>query len=377
MPRLCPRDPAPPDGRLPTAALAESAGRRSACTSTCRSARCAAATATSTPTRRSSSGRAGCLAGDVRRRRRSSEVRLARRVLGDRDLPVRHGVLRRRDADPAAARRPRRRARRGSATEFGLAADAEVTTESNPDSVDAADLAALASRRHQPDLVRHAVGGTACAARSSTAPTTPRACRTVGRWARAAGFEQVSLDLIYGTPGETLDDWQRSVDGGARAGPRPRERLRADRRGGYGAGARIAAARSPMPDDDDLADKYELADELLAARGLQLVRGVATGPATAARGAGTTSATGAAPTGGASGPGAHSHVGGVRWWNVKHPAAYADRIAARRSPADGPRGARRRDAAGRAGAARDAAARLGSRCGSLDAAGRGRRTRRW
>ena len=35
------------------------------------------------------------------------------------------------------------------------------------------------------------------------------------------------------------------------------------------------------------------------------------------------------------GPGAHSHVGGVRWWNVKHPAAYADRIAAGLSPAAG------------------------------------------
>jgi oxygen-independent coproporphyrinogen-3 oxidase len=35
------------------------------------------------------------------------------------------------------------------------------------------------------------------------------------------------------------------------------------------------------------------------------------------------------------GPGAHSHVGGVRWWNVKHPAAYAGRIAADESPAAG------------------------------------------
>ncbi len=57
------------------------------------------------------------------------------------------------------------------------------------------------------------------------------------------------------------------------------------------------------------------------------------------------------------GPGAHSHVGGVRWWNVKHPAAYADRIGADRSPAPGPRGAGRRGPPRRAGAARAAAAR--------------------
>ena len=88
----------------------------------------------------------------------------------------------------------------------------------------------------------------------------------------------------------------------------------------------------PAPDDDDLADKYLLADELLAAAGSAGTRS-ATGPRARRSAAGTTSATGAATTGGASGRAPTSHVGGIRWWNVRHPAAYAARLAAGASPA--------------------------------------------
>ncbi len=111
-----------------------------------------------------------------------------------------------------------------------------------------------------------------------------------------------------------------------------------------------------------------LADEALAAAGLRLVRGVQLGKRRRTRGAGTTWLywTGADWWG--VGPGAHSHVGGVRWWNVKHPTAYADAHRRRVSPGARPRGARRRDPAGRAGAARDPAAR--------GAAGRRARRRR-
>ena len=88
----------------------------------------------------------------------------------------------------------------------------------------------------------------------------------------------------------------------------------------------------PMPDDDDLADKYVVADEAFTAAGLGWyeVSNWASGPDTRC-GHNRLYWTGADWWG--VGPGAHSHVGGVRWWNVKHPSAYAARIAAGSSPA--------------------------------------------
>ena len=87
-----------------------------------------------------------------------------------------------------------------------------------------------------------------------------------------------------------------------------------------------------MPDDDDLADKYLAADAALSAAGLEWyeVSNWATGPDQTSR-HNLLYWTGADWWG--FGPGAHSHVGGVRWWNVKHPAAYAARLAEALSPA--------------------------------------------
>ena len=89
---------------------------------------------------------------------------------------------------------------------FGLAADAEVTTESNPDSIDAAGLAALAEAGVTPRLVRHAIGGAARAAHVLERTHDPENVARRVAEARAAGLS-VSLDLIYGTPGESADDW--------------------------------------------------------------------------------------------------------------------------------------------------------------------------
>jgi oxygen-independent coproporphyrinogen-3 oxidase len=87
-----------------------------------------------------------------------------------------------------------------------------------------------------------------------------------------------------------------------------------------------------MPDEDDLADKYAVADERLSAAGLGWyeVSNWARDDAARCR-HNLLYWTGADWWG--VGPGAHSHVGGVRWWNVRHPAAYADRIAGGVSPA--------------------------------------------
>jgi oxygen-independent coproporphyrinogen-3 oxidase len=98
--------------------------------------------------------------------------------------------------------------------------------------------------------------------------------------------------------------------------------------------ARVRRGQLPEPDEDDLADKYELADDLLTAAGLGWyeVSNWARTPQHACR---HNLAYWRGQDWWGAGPGAHSHVGGVRWWNAKHPAAYATRLAAGQSPAVG------------------------------------------
>ena len=103
-----------------------------------------------------------------------------------------------------------------------------------------------------------------------------------------------------------------------------------------------------MPDEDDLADKYLLTDERLAAAGYEWYEVSNWARDEAARCRHNLGYWRGADWWGA-GPGAHSHVGGVRWWNVKHPAAYADRLGRRRQPGARPRGAGRRRPAGSSG----------------------------
>ena len=129
------------------------------------------------------------------------------------------------------------------------------------------------------------------------------ACASAVAEARAAGFEHVNLDLIYGTPGETDDDWRRSLDAALATGAGPRVGVRADRRGrALGWRRRSAAASCRCPTTTSLADRYLMADETLSRSRLRLVRGLATGRVAGRRSAGTTCSTGAAPTGGASAP---------------------------------------------------------------------------
>jgi oxygen-independent coproporphyrinogen-3 oxidase len=160
-------------------------------------------------------------------------------------------------------------------------------------------------------------------------PGRPEACVAE---AHAAGFEHVNLDLIYGTPGESDDDWQASLDAVVGAGPDHVSAYALIVEEGTRLAARIKRGELPMTDDDVLADRYVQADETLAGAGYGWyeVSNWATDSAAECR-HNLLYWTGADWWG--IGPGAHSHVGGVRWWNVKHPAAYADRLAADASPA--------------------------------------------
>ena len=257
-----------------------------------------------------------------------AELRLARRVLGTE-------TCRPRRSSSAGARRPCCR-RATWATAAGrprgvrAAPGAEVTTEANPDSVTPESLAALRAAGFTRMSFGMQSAATHVLATLDRTHTPGRAVAAVAE-AKAAGFEHVNLDLIYGTPGESLGDWAGSLDAALAAGAGPRLGLRADHRGRHPALGAHPPRGAPAPDDDDLADKYQLADERLEAAGLRWyeVSNWATDPAAECR-HNQLYWTGADWWG--VGPGAHSHVGGTRWWNVRHPSAYAERLGAGVSP---------------------------------------------
>jgi putative oxygen-independent coproporphyrinogen III oxidase len=214
--------------------------------------------------------------------------------------------------------------------EFGLADGAEVTTEANPDSVNERSLAQL----RETGFTRISLGMQSAAEHvlavldRSHSPGRAEQCVA---WARAAGFAHVSLDLIYGTPGESAADWERSVRSAIEAGPDHISAYALTVETGTRLAARVRRGELAPPDDDDMADRYLAADELLASAGMRWyeISNWAAGPASACQ---HNLLYWSGGNWWGVGPGAHSHVGGTRWWNVRHPAAYASRIAAAASP---------------------------------------------
>ncbi len=217
-------------------------------------------------------------------------------------------------------------------THFGLADHAEVTTEANPDSVDERMLDELRSG----GFTRISLG------MQSTAPNvlrilerthTPGASLEMARAAARQGFEHVNLDLIYGTPGESDHDLRRSVEEAIDAGVDHVSAYSLIVEDGTPLARRVRRGELPRPDDDVAADRYAIVDDLLAAAGLRWYE----------------VSNWARPGGECRhnlgywhdddwwgiGPGAHSHRAGERWWNVKHPRTYADRLAAGHSPEEG------------------------------------------
>jgi oxygen-independent coproporphyrinogen-3 oxidase len=260
------------------------------------------------------------------------EVRLARKVLGDDPRPVRTVFVG--GGTPTllpAADLVRMLA--AIRAEFSLADDCEVTTEANPESVNPAYLAELreggfnrvsfgmqSARPHVLKILD----------RTHT-PGRPEECVSE---ARAAGFDHVNLDLIYGTPGESDADWQASLDAAVGAGPDHVSAYALIVEEGTQLARRIRRGEVPMTDDDVHADRYLMTEQALSAAGFSWyeVSNWATSDAGRClhnelywRGADWWGA----------GPGAHSHVGGVRWWNVKHPGAYAQALGDGRSPGAG------------------------------------------
>jgi len=258
-----------------------------------------------------------------------AEIGFARKVLGDRDMPVRT-VFFGGGTPTLLAPGAFGEILRAIDAEFGLAPGAEVTAEANPESVTEASLAELRVQgvTRMSFGMQSAVPGVLAVLDRVHQPGRPLAC---ARWARAAGFEHVSLDLIYGTPGEADDDWRRSVAAAVSAGPDHVSAYALTVEDGTRLAARVRRGELTAPDDDMLAGRYVLADDMFAEAGYRWYEISNWAAGDAARCAHNVLYW----TGGdwwGIGPGAHSHVGGTRWWNVRHPAAYGARIGNGVSP---------------------------------------------
>jgi oxygen-independent coproporphyrinogen-3 oxidase len=259
-----------------------------------------------------------------------AEIRLARDVLGDQPppvstiffgggtptlLPAEHlGVIVREIVET-----------------FGVRRDVEITTEANPESVTPAYFENLRAN----GFTRVSIGMQSAVPRvlevldRKHRPGRPEAAVAE---ARAAGFEHVNLDLIYGSPYETEADWQASLDAAIASGADHISAYALVVEAGTALARQVASGVVPAPDDDVLADRYVQADDALGAAGYSWyeVSNWALTPADHCRhnelywqGANWWGF----------GPGAHSHVGEVRWWNVKHPARYGALVTAGHSPA--------------------------------------------
>src|SRR6266545_4498068 len=149
---------------------------------------------------------------------------------------------------------------------WGLAPGAEVTTEANPESVTPTSLAELRAA----GFTRISLGMQSAAAHVLAVLDrrhTPGRAAAAAAEARAAGFDQVNLDLIYGTPGETAADFAGSLAMALDAGVDHVSAYALIVEDGTRLAARMRRGELPYPDDDVVADRYLVADYTLTGAG--------------------------------------------------------------------------------------------------------------
>ncbi|AKK03638.1 coproporphyrinogen III oxidase, anaerobic [Corynebacterium epidermidicanis] len=197
----------------------------------------------------------------------------------------------------------------------------EITTESNPESTSPEFFAGL----KEAGFTRISLGMQSAAShvlRILERTHTPGRAVAAAREAKAAGFEHVNLDMIYGTPSETDDDVRRTLDAVLSADVDHVSAYSLIVEDGTRMARKVARGELPAPDEDVLADRYQIIDEALSAHGFSWYE-----------------VSNWAKPGGecqhnlgywrdgdwwGAGPGAHSHLGDKRFYNVKHPRRYAE-----------------------------------------------------
>ena len=212
---------------------------------------------------------------------------------------------------------------------FTLSDDCEITLETNPDTVDKQKLAAFKAA----GINRISIGMQSAVdhvLKTLDRTHNPQNLSQVTKWASEVGFEDISVDLIYGTPGESLADWQFSIDAALALPINHISAYALIVEDGTKLANAIKRGEIENVDDDLMAEKYLLADQAFTAAGFTWYE-----------------LSNWSKSGGQSehniaywlnknwwgvGPGAHSHLNGMRWWNVKHPNLYKSKISGNESP---------------------------------------------
>ena len=212
---------------------------------------------------------------------------------------------------------------------FGFTPDIEITIEANPDTVSKEKLAAL----REIGINRISFGmqsGVDHVLKVLDRTHNPANVSKATNWAKEVGFKEISVDLIYGAPGESIEDWQKTIQ---TALALPITHISAYAlivEAGTKLAGQVKRGEVVIPEDDQTADKYLIADESFTKAGFTWYE-----LSNWAK-AGSECRHNIAYWVGANwwglGPGAHSHVDGVRFWNVKHPAAYQDRLTTGAEP---------------------------------------------
>lgn len=215
---------------------------------------------------------------------------------------------------------------------FTLAPDAEITTEANPESTWPEFFEAIRTAGYtrvslgMQSVVPHVLG-------VLDRMHTPNRSAAAAREALELGFEHVSLDLIYGTPGESDDDVLRSVDTAIETGVDHVSAYALVVEEGTAMGRRVRSGELAAPDQDVQAHRYELIDARLSDAGMSWYE-----VSNWSRPGGECRHNIGYWDGGqwwGAGPGAHGYIGGTRWWNVKHPNTYAQLLGEDKLPVAG------------------------------------------
>ncbi len=214
-------------------------------------------------------------------------------------------------------------------SEFTLLPDAEITMECNPDTVTKESLAAFRAigvnrvSFGMQSAVKHVLA-------TLDRTHNPENLLQVTTWAQEVGFSEISVDLIYGTPGESLADWQTSIDAALALPITHISAYALIVEEGTKLAAQIKRGEVAQIDDDLTAEKYLVADKAFTAAGFEwyeLSNWAKSGSLSKHN-----LAYWLGDNWWGAGPGAHSHLNGKRFWNVKHPNLYKERVLANQSP---------------------------------------------
>lgn len=212
----------------------------------------------------------------------------------------------------------------------GIEPEAEITVEANPDTLTAEYVDGLV----RAGFTRVSVGMQSAVPHVLSAldrTHNPAAVDQAVSTIHSAGLE-ASIDLIYGAPGESLADWRRSLEQAISLNTGHISAYALIIEDGTALARKISSGAMNAPDDDLQAEMYELADELLSKAGFQWYE-ISNWAKSQQQQSQHNLAYWNNQDWWGYGPGAHSAIGGTRFWNVKHPAAYAGRLAEAHSPA--------------------------------------------